>query len=68
MGAELDMLEGYRDGYEDHRDALPEQSNRTEAYRHGWLNGRDDRLRAPRAAAAVIRQIGDAIAEAEGRA
>jgi hypothetical protein len=66
MSAELDMLEGYRDGYADDRAEMT-LGNRSGAYLHGWQNGRDDRLNSPRAAAAVIRQIGAAIVEAEDR-
>lgn len=51
-----EMVEGYFDGLRDDRSAYPEQSNRSEQYRHGWLNGRDDRLRQPRATAAQIRE------------
>jgi hypothetical protein len=50
-----DMVDGYLDGFEDERDEYPAQSNRSEAYRHGWLDGRDDRLGTPRASAQVIR-------------
>jgi len=49
-----DMLEGYLDGFGDERPDYPEQSNRSEAYRHGWLNGRDDRVGTPRQAAPAI--------------
>jgi hypothetical protein len=50
-----DMIDGYLDGFEDDRDDYPSQSNRSEAYRHGWLNGRDDRLGKPRASAQMLR-------------
>lgn len=44
-----EMLEGYRDGLADERDALPDSlTNRSAAYINGWLNGRDDRLQLPR--------------------
>lgn len=43
-----DMLVGYIDGFCDDRTEFPEQSNRSPAYRHGWLNGRDDRVGKPR--------------------
>lgn len=49
-------FEGYFDGFKDDRDDFPESlSNRGAAYRHGWLNGRDDRHGTPRAAAADLR-------------
>lgn len=43
-----DMIEGYRDGLSDDRVDYPSTSNRSASYRHGWLNGRDDRLSKPR--------------------
>lgn len=52
---ENEVLEGYLDGLRDLRDELPEGNNRTESYRHGWRNGRDDRLARPRAAAETLR-------------
>ena len=56
---ESEMVEGYLDGCKDERDALPENTNRSRAYVHGWLNGRDDRLRKPRDSAAnQLLQIG----------
>lgn len=42
LGPEImaEMMEGYHDG----RDGEPEPgNNRSDWYRHGWLNGRDDR-------------------------
>lgn len=54
-----DMLEGYRDGLADGRAEMPKSfSNRSLSYRHGWLNGRDDRMKKPRASAAEIRRQG----------
>lgn len=45
-----DMIEGYLDGYNDDRKTLPDSlANRTYSYKHGWLNGRDDRMKKPRA-------------------
>jgi hypothetical protein len=52
--AEAQMLEGYRDGFADDREALPAGTNHPIAYVHGWLNGRDDRLSNPRLPAAEI--------------
>lgn len=46
-----EMLDGYLDGRMDSRIDYPEKSNRSAAYRHGWLNGRDDRTNKPRATA-----------------
>ena len=51
-----DMLEGYFDGLRDDRLELPKTfSNRSRSYCHGWLNGRDDRTRNPRAPAYILR-------------
>ena len=51
-----EALAGYRDGLNDSRDTLPDSlSNRSEVYRVAWMNGRDDRLGKPRAAASTIR-------------
>lgn len=50
--AEADMLQGYLDGLK----GDPEPgANRSHSYRHGWLNGRDDRNKSPRDAACFIR-------------
>ena len=58
--ASLDMVEGYIDGMRDHRLEFPDSlSNRGAAYRHGWLNGRDDRIRNPRAGAVELRRAAD---------
>ncbi len=57
IAAEEDMLDGYRDGFDDDRAELPESlSNRGAAYKHGWLNGRDDRVGKPRDVASVLRR------------
>ena len=45
-------LDGLKDDRQQYPDGL---SNRSAQYRHGWLNGRDDRRQRPRAAAAVLR-------------
>jgi hypothetical protein len=62
--AENEMIEGYWDGKSDDRDDLPEHSNFSEAYKHGWRNGRDDRLHRPRATAAKLREAAQAILSA----
>lgn len=55
-----DMVEGYNDGLKDERLLFPKSmSNRSASYRHGWLNGRDDRLRRPRASARVLDALAD---------
>ena len=54
-----ELIEGYLDGLGDSRSELPESlANRSETYRHGWQNGRDDRLGWPRMSAEQIRQAG----------
>jgi hypothetical protein len=54
------MVEGYRDGFKDDRVEYPDSLlNRGYAYRHGWLNGRDDRVGKPRASADELRALGD---------
>lgn len=51
-----ELTDGYLDGFNDERDAYPDSlANRGDRYRHGWMNGRDDRLGRPRASAAAIR-------------
>ena len=56
-----EMVEGYMDGFGDDRTELPGSfSNRSWSYRHGWLNGRDDRMNSPRACAADLRALAPA--------
>jgi hypothetical protein len=53
-----EMLEGYRDGFNDDRPEFPESlSNRGASYRHGWLNGRDDRVGKCRSTAPHLREL-----------
>lgn len=52
---------GYSDGLSDKREALPQNTNYSTAYVHGRLNGRDDRMRKPRAPADDIRAAADKI-------
>ena len=51
---ENEMVEGYLDGLSDNRTDYPEASNRGSSYRHGWLNGRDDRIKKPRASYSTL--------------
>lgn len=54
------MVQGFLDGFHDDRQEWPHTlSNRGHAYRHGWLNGRDDRTGRPRASAASLRLAAD---------
>lgn len=53
-----DMVLGYMDGKSDDRNEMPvSMSNRSYSYRHGWMNGRDDRINSPRASAAELRKM-----------
>lgn len=67
---EDEIVEGYFDGRASDEAELDRRSNRSESYRLGWSNGRDDRLSKPRSSAAVIRGEGAAVAarDAEPRA
>lgn len=52
-----EMVEGYRDGRNPDN---PEPSqNRSNSYRHGFANGRDDHARSPRASAAMLRLMAE---------
>ena len=59
IASEAEMAEGYRDGGDP--DSPEPGSNRSEAYTHGFANGRDDLSNRPRASAAVLRGQADAI-------
>lgn len=51
-----EMVEGYLAGLESGAPHLPEcHLSRSPAFRHGWLNGRDDRVGKPRESAHVLR-------------
>jgi len=55
--SEQQMLEGYLDGLD--RDAPEPSRNRTESYRHGFANGRDDLRRCLRDIAANLRALAE---------
>lgn len=57
---EREMVRGYIDGSHAHGSAEP-PSGCSAAYRHGWLNGRDDRKQKPRDRASVLRARADMI-------
>jgi len=59
-----DITIGYCDGFSDERMELPNNSNYSPAYIHGWLNGRDDRIKKPRASAKVLLKQADLIEKA----
>jgi hypothetical protein len=52
-----EMVEGYRDGRK--LDNPEPSANRSDSYRHGFANGRDDRAGSPRAPAAMLRLMAD---------
>ena len=59
-----DMIDGYMDGFHDDRAEFPSTlSNRGAAFRHGWENGRDDRVGKPRATARVLRVAAESAME-----
>lgn len=60
-----EMVEGYMDGRSSDLDELPVGNNRSDSYKHGWNNGRDDRLQRPRASASTLRQEATDIAGRE---
>lgn len=52
---EQEMMAGYMDGLDSGSHELPDcHTNKSSAYRHGWLNGRDDRIHRPRDKASVL--------------
>lgn len=59
-----DVLNGYLDGFRSGPEAGPPGPNRSELYRFGWANGRDDRKRMPRASAETIRAEGERLWQA----
>jgi hypothetical protein len=60
--AHSEMIEGYLAGFKDTRDEM-ENSNRSEAYVHGWLNGRDDRVGKSRASYTTLRAEAERLIE-----
>ena len=62
---EDECLEGYRDGLDP--DTPKPGPNRSDAYTIGWLNGRDDWQRDPRAPAPLIREEYDRLVAEERR-
>lgn len=53
---EQEMMAGYMDGLDAGSHEIPDcHRNKSAAYRHGWLNGRDDRIHKPREKASVLR-------------
>ena len=63
--AEAEMIAGYIDGRDP--DSPKPGPNRSDAYRHGWLNGRDDRLGCPRQSAEASREQAAEILAADDR-
>ena len=54
--ANEEMIDGYRDGFD--MDCPEPSGNRSASYRHGFLNGRDDRRGKPRASYAELNRQG----------
>lgn len=53
---EREMMAGYMDRLDSGSKELPDcHKHKSAAYRHGWLNGRDDRIHKPREKASVLR-------------
>lgn len=52
-----EMVEGYMDGFK--ADNPEPSTNRSQSYRHGFANGRDDLKRSPRLPAQVLRLLAD---------
>jgi hypothetical protein len=62
MSAEDEMVQGYMAGFGALVDRLPKHhEGKSAAWRHGWHNGRDDRLGKPREVAMVLRHRADLI-------
>ena len=60
-----DMVAGYLAGFSSGSAELPEcHWTKPSAFRHGWLNGRDDRIGQPREPARVLRARADMIVSA----
>jgi hypothetical protein len=57
MDADEDLLQGYLDGLR--ADSPLPSGNRSDSYRHGFENGRDDLAHHPRAPAADLREMAD---------
>lgn len=56
MDASADMVRGYMAGFNSDSLDLPNCHDfQSAAFRHGWLNGRDDRVGNPRERASVLR-------------
>ncbi|MDX3965532.1 MAG: hypothetical protein QHD01_02895 [Bradyrhizobium sp.] len=51
------MVEGYMDGFK--ADSPEPSTNRSQSYRHGFSNGRDDLKLSPRLPAQVLRLLAD---------
>lgn len=61
MKSDSEMVKGYIAGFTSHLKAPPLICNWSVSYKHGWLNGRDDRLGKPRSSASILRKRADLI-------
>lgn len=66
MSIESDMVDGYLAGFCSGSQRLPAcHEARSAAFKHGWLNGRDDRISKPRERYSVLRNRADMILNRE---
>lgn len=62
-----EMVEGYLAGYKSGSYELPEcHKDKSPAFKHGWLNGRDDGIKQPRDRASVLKARAEMIIGKEG--
>lgn len=61
--AEAEMTEGYRDGF--NPDSPEPSANRSQSYRHGFRNGRTDRVGRSNGPAALLRQRAEHVIAAD---
>lgn len=61
-----EMVAGYMAGFRSRSDELPDcHKDKSPGFRHGWLNGRDDRNGKPRERADVLRRRAEMMIGAE---
>ncbi|MFB6649952.1 hypothetical protein ACFTQ9_21165 [Bacillus velezensis] len=66
MSIENEMVDGYMAGFSSGAMSLPDwHKGRSAAFKHGWLNGRDDRISKPRERYSVLRARADMILSRE---
>lgn len=66
MSIQSEMVDGYLAGFGSVAQRLPAcHESRSAAFKHGWLNGRDDRNSKPRERYSVLRNRADMILNRE---